>query len=72
MPKTAVAAKDVQKPPVFELQGKKWVVVCALDFFTSRSLCKLCAQEHQKGNKNITIENPDLKQVVYAYKSAML
>ena len=29
-------------------------------------------QEHQKGNKNIIIENPDLKQVVYVFKFVRL
>ncbi|XP_076083669.1 adenylyl cyclase-associated protein 1-like isoform X1 [Mytilus galloprovincialis] len=53
-PVTAVkpVAKPVaaDKPPVFELQNKKWAV------------------EYQKGNKNIVIDNTELKQTVYAFK----
>eukprot|EP00834_Sanchytrium_tribonematis_P000645 NODE_12_length_54577_cov_0.384100.p10 type:complete len:418 gc:universal NODE_12_length_54577_cov_0.384100:14992-16245(+) len=44
-----VSAKAAVKPPVFELQGSKWVV------------------EHQMNNKNIIIENSNLKQVVYIF-----
>ncbi|XP_059177837.1 adenylyl cyclase-associated protein 1-like [Physella acuta] len=46
-PKTNV---PLSKPPVIELQDKKWVI------------------EYQKDNKNIVLDNTELKQTVYVYK----
>ena len=64
-PKTATAA-SVQKPPVLELQGKKWAVVCGACFALGIADG---VQEYQKGNKNIVIDQTDIKQVVYLFKS---
>lgn len=51
-PAAKPVAKPVaaDKPPVFELQNKKWAV------------------EYQKGNRNLVIDNTELKQTVYAFK----
>ncbi|XP_025089872.1 adenylyl cyclase-associated protein 1-like isoform X2 [Pomacea canaliculata] len=50
--KPAVAAKTKapERPPLIELQNKKWVV------------------EFHEGNKNIILDQTELKQVVYIYK----
>ncbi|CAG5132682.1 unnamed protein product, partial [Candidula unifasciata] len=46
----AKAQAAPSRPPVTELQGKKWVV------------------EYHKNNKNIVLDNVDIKQTVYIYK----
>lgn len=43
-------AKPAAKPPLIELQNKKWVV------------------EYHQGNKNIVLDNTELKQTAYVYK----
>lgn len=53
--KPVIAAKPnsapVDKPPVFKLDGKKWII------------------EYQKNNKGLIIENAEMNNVVYMFKS---
>jgi adenylyl cyclase-associated protein len=75
--KPAAAAAPKLGPPKFELDGQKWKIVrlpclpssvadTLLTLSLSLSLSYL--QENQVGNKNIIIENPEVRHTVYIYK----
>lgn len=46
-----VSAPSADKPPVFNRDGKKWII------------------EHQKNNPNLLVENAEMNNVVYMFKS---
>lgn len=71
--KPAAAAAPKLGPPKFELDGQKWKIVrllclrsSVMDTVDPPLFFNL--QENQVGNKNIVIENPEVRQTVYIYK----
>jgi adenylyl cyclase-associated protein len=65
-----ISGPVVDKPPVFNREGKKWIIVSIdgyiLNLNDRRHLNLF--QEYQKGNNNLLVENAEMNNVVYMFR----